>query len=206
MIVDTPINFGSAGGVPAPGFLYTRRMQHPFFWLHPGALARLLAVLTALLLVLSAWLLALDQALVNEQVPQGIISFELAGNIDNAARILAAWSAPQREQAMFIQGLDNLYLLVYPSWLALALTLLAGGLGERARRAAAAMAWLILLAVPLDLVENYALLQQLRHGASNTWAMLALACAAPKFALVLLAAASCAGLGITRLLKRLGKA
>ena len=172
-------------------------MQHPFLWLNPRSLPRLLAVLTLLLLALSAWLLALDQTLVSEQVPQGIISFELAGNIDNSARILAAWGAPQREQAMFIQGLDNLYLLVYPTWLALALTLLAGGLGGRS---------LVLLAIPLDLAENYALLVQLRHGASNFWAALAMICAVPKFGLVAVAAVSCLGLGLAKLVQRLGKA
>ena len=181
-------------------------MQHPFLWLNPRSLPRLLAVLTLLLVGLSVWMLALDQTLVNEQVPRGIISFELAGNIDNSARILAAWATPQREQAMFMQGLDNLYLLIYPTWLALTLTLLASGLGPRSQRLARSMAWLVLLAIPLDLAENYALLVQLRHGASNFWAALALICAVPKFGLVALAAVSCLGLGLAKLVQRLGKA
>ncbi|MCX2980273.1 hypothetical protein EYC98_05245 [Halieaceae bacterium IMCC14734] len=186
--------------------LYTRTMQHPFLWLNPKSLPRLLVVLTLVLLALSAWMLALDQTLVNEQAPQGIVSFELAGNADKAARILAVWAAPQREQAMFMQGMDNLYLLVYPTWLALTLTLLASGLGPRSQRLAQGLAWLVLFAIPLDLTENYALLVQLRHGASNHWAALALLCAVPKFGLVALAAASCLVLGIARLIQRLGKA
>ena len=105
---------------------------------------------------------------------------------------------------MFLQGLDNLYLLVYPSWLALAITLLAGGLSERGRRLGFTLAWLVLLAIPLDLAENYALLQQLQHDASSGWAGLALACAVPKFTLVVLGFGGMLVLGLARILQRLG--
>ncbi len=47
----------------------------------------------------------------------------------------------------------------------------------------------MLVAGALDALENLALIQILLSGASEGWARLAWACAGPKFALVLLAAA-----------------
>jgi hypothetical protein len=90
---------------------------------------------------------------------------------------------------MFVQGLDYLFLFLYPAFIALACALVSErlavvrpGLG----RVGAGLAWLALLAGLLDAIENYGLIRQLIDGPSTAWARVALWCAVPKFALVAL--------------------
>jgi hypothetical protein len=150
---------------------------------------RLLAVLTLLLLGLSLWLSGLGQALVTDAAPHGIVSYELARHLDRSSAMLASWSADARERAMLLQGIDALYLLVYPAWFSLAAARLGARLGGAWQRAGAAVSWAVLLAAPLDAVENHALVRQLLDGPTELHAQLAWWCAVPKFALVGVAAA-----------------
>lgn len=156
----------------------------PFDWLTRRARLRALAALTLLLVLSSSCLLWLDSHLVTDAVPNGIIGFELAGSGERSAEILASWSQQAREFAMLIQGFDALYLFVYPAWFALAVTCLCGALPARWSAAGRVVAWGVLLAAPLDFVENCAMVHQLIHGAGDGMARLAWWCAVPKFALV----------------------
>lgn len=163
------------------------RIRHPFDALPERIQSRALLPLGVLLVVLSVALLRVGAALFSDAAPQGILSYEFAGDAATAARILASWSSEAREQAMLSLGLDYLYLIVYPAFLSLACARIAVRLGGRLPRAArlgAALSWAVLAAGALDAVENYALIRLLTDGASDTWAGLAWWCAAPKFALV----------------------
>lgn len=176
-------------------------MRAPFATLPPAARGPLLAALTVGLAGLSLLLAVLDAPLAHAGAPHGIVSFELAGSRDAAAAVLAGWDDAERVRAGLALGLDAVYLLVYPAWLALAVGGLAArlsrgagsGVASAARRAGVragpVLAWAVLLAAPLDAVENAALAVQLLHGAGAAAARLAAACAAPKFALVAAAAA-----------------
>jgi hypothetical protein len=159
----------------------------PFDWVTESARPRLLGALSLLLVGSSSLLMYLDRALVSAEAPNGIVSFELAGSLAAAESILRSWSADARARAMLIQGFDYLYLLVYPAWFALAASLVGGALGGAWLRAGLATAWCVVAAAPLDAIENYALIQQLLHGASPLMARIALWCAVPKFVLVMLA-------------------
>lgn len=163
------------------------RIRHPFDALPERIQSRALLPLGVLLVVLSVALLRVGAALFSDAAPQGILSYEFAGDAATAARILASWSSEAREQAMLSLGLDYLYLTVYPAFLSLACVRIAVRLGGRLPRAArlgAALSWAVLAAGALDAVENYALIRLLTDGASESWAGLAWWCAAPKFALV----------------------
>lgn len=144
--------------------------------------------LTALVVFMTGWLAWMDRALVTAAAPNGIISFELARTAARSAAILDSWSDYARSIAMLIQGVDYLYLLVYPAWFSCACGQLGSQLGGRWLRLGTAISWLVLLAIPLDAVENYALIQQLLHGPSGIDAALAFWCAVPKFALVFMSA------------------
>lgn len=158
-------------------------MLHPFSWIPERHHGRLLAVLALLLAGLTAALAWIGAPLVTAAAPQGIVSFELAGSEATARAILASWTPAQRERAQLCQGLDGLYLFVYPALLSLACVRVAGSASGFAR-VARATAWAVLAAAPLDAVENLALVQLLLSGPSEGWAQLARACAVPKFALV----------------------
>jgi hypothetical protein len=179
-------------------------VSSPFAWVGERAQPPLILTLTLLSLGLSLWLGVLGQALESPEAPNGIVSFELARHLDRSAAILVSWSASAREAAMLIQGLDYLYLLVYPAWFSACAARLGARLGGAWQRAGALVAWGVLLAAPLDAVENHALIAQLVDGASEANAQLAFWCALPKFALVGLGALFLFIAGGQWLLLRLG--
>ena len=156
----------------------------PFKWIDPRAQRPVLVGLTILLVACSAWLIYMDRALVTSAAPNGIISFELAGSLERSEAIMRSWSDHARSSALLIQGFDYLYLIVYPAWFSLAAISLGAVLGRSWQSAGLLTGWLVLVAAPLDAVENYALIQQLLHGAAADQAQLALWCAMAKFALI----------------------
>jgi hypothetical protein len=147
-------------------------------------MGRAFALLFALAFGLSLWLTALGAPLHTEAAPNGIVSFEFARSAAGARAILDSWDATAREAAMLVQGVDFLYLLAYPAAFSLAAILLGRRLGGAWQRGSVPLAWAMWLAVPLDTVENLALIEQLRSGPSDGAAYVAWICAIPKFALV----------------------
>ncbi|MDJ0879678.1 MAG: hypothetical protein QNI86_13760 [Halieaceae bacterium] len=160
----------------------------PNNWINEDARRPVLVTLTALAACMTAWLVWMDQALVTDAAPNGIVSFELARTFARSTAILESWSDHAQSVAMLVQGADYLYLLVYPAWFSLSADMLGSRLGGSWQRIGFAISWLVLLAIPLDAIENYALIQQLLYGPSAFHAALAWWCAVPKFGLVGLAA------------------
>ena len=156
----------------------------PFAWIDQRARGKSLMVATVLVLACTATLVLLDRSLRNDVAPHGIVSFELAGTLERSEAILQSWSEQVRSVAMLIQGFDYLYLIIYPAWLSLASIALGTLLGGRWQTAGLVTGWMVLVAAPLDAVENYALIQQLLHGAAAGLAQLSLWCASAKFALI----------------------
>ena len=176
----------------------------PFSWMTGRAQNRVLVILTVLLVGCSAWLMWMDRALVSAAAPHGIVSFELARTLENSTRILHSWSREAQLTAMLVQGFDYLYLLVYPAWFSMVAVRLGALLGGVWGLFGLPLSRVVLLAAPLDAVENYALVQQLLHGAAAHHASLAWWCAVPKFALVAGALAFvliAGGAGLTRRLR-----
>ena len=159
-------------------------------------------LLTAATVLCTLWMGWFGAVLNTEVAPQGIVSFELARTQVQSAAILASWDGYARGAAMLVQGVDFLYLLLYPAWLALAAAGLAGSLGGAPGRLGRVVSVAVLFAIPLDAVENYALNMQLLHGADGAMAALAYWCAVPKFALVLAALVYVVTAGCLRLATR----
>jgi len=155
--------------------------RHPFAWVDERSEGTLLAVLAVLGVVLSAALVRIGAPLVTDAAPSGIVSFEFAGSAAGARAILDSWTPLAREHAMLSLGLDYLYLAVYPAFISLACVWTARRI---APRTGLALAWAVLLAAPLDAVENAALVWMLVQGPGDAAAAVAWACALPKFALV----------------------
>jgi len=171
----------------------------PFGWVTERAQPRLLAALTLVLLASSAWLLSMDGELVSPEAPNGIVSYELAGSLAASDAILQSWSERAKSTALLVQGFDYLYLFVYPAWFALGAARLGAALGGAWGSIGSVTSWSVLGAAPLDAIENYALIEQLLHGATALHSRLAWWCAVPKFALVVLAAVFIASAGCVRL-------
>jgi hypothetical protein len=164
-------------------------LHHPFEWL-PAANQRRVFIVSALLAIfVMINLQILGQPLNTEAAPAGIVSFELAGNILAADRMLASWGDAGRVYAGLSLGLDYLFLATYAVAIGLGCVLVARGFSQRSRFLSTAgilLAWAQLGAALLDGLENYALIRVLLGSQHKLWPMLAQWCAVPKFLLVAL--------------------
>ena len=162
--------------------------QHPFGWITPRARPWLWLILLILTVILSQVLGRLGEPLKTSAAPAGIVSFELARTVTATEQVLTSWPSGAWENAFLLQGLDFLYLFVYPLWFSLSAVLLGARLPAGWQRAANLVAWVVLLTGPLDAIENIALIQELLHGPATNLAQQALLCASLKFGLLGVAA------------------
>lgn len=163
-------------------------MRHPFEAVPRGQRAKVFLPLLGLTLALTAALGWVDIPLRTASSPNGIVSFEVAGDVATAGRMLAAWDERARIHAGFSLGLDFLYLVVYSTTLAFA-CVWAGtvfrGRGSRLAELAAPLAWAQWLAALSDASENTALLLILRGAVVEPWPAIARWCATTKFAFII---------------------
>lgn len=116
--------------------------------------------------------------------PLGMISYELARTEADATAILGSWDEPARLAAAFSLGLDYLFMVSYATAIGLACWRIGARQNGWAATAGRVLALGLLLAALLDGAENWALWQQLQHGAVAALAQLAWVAASVKFALV----------------------
>jgi len=129
----------------------------------------------------------LDRPLRTPAAPNGIVSFELAGNVDAARAMIESWDERARLYTAFGLGFDYLFMLLYATTIAIAclwsadVYALAGwslaGWGGL-------LAWGVWIAAVLDGIENYSLWQLLKGPVTNPWPGVARWCASIKFALI----------------------
>lgn len=124
--------------------------------------------------------------------PFSIIAFEFAGSPERTHQMVNAW----RENGVlnsvfFLIGFDYLFMLTYSAFLWFACMHTEHGLPNKISKSLIVLAWLQPLAALLDSVENLALYQIISGSWKPLWPILAAACAAPKFGIVLLAISAC---------------
>jgi len=158
-------------------------MQHPFTWL-PGLYQWvLLAIFCTGTAVFAIMLTAQGKPLRTSAAPHGILAYEFAWNRDRAEQILGSWiSLKDTAQQQLL--LDFGFLILYPLLLSLACAMLAESALNSMAIVGGFISWAMLVAGPLDAVENFALLRMLDVGASGGLARLAGWCAGVKFLLV----------------------
>ena len=161
----------------------------PYFWITDSAKLSLLIALVIFAMILTIALALIGRPLATKAAPLGIISFELAGSESEAKKILDSWSEVAKRNAFLSLGLDYLYLCVYPLAISLACHLVSTkdiGSWRIGDVWGNVLSWLILAAIPLDGLENYALIRVLKSSERKLWPVLARWCAIPKFGLVAL--------------------
>jgi hypothetical protein len=164
-------------------------MSHPFKWISEPSRKTAFWVFFALAILLMIALQALGAPLKTPAAPGGIVSFELAGSIDAAEKILGSWDGLARAYAGLNLGLDYLFIVAYAGAIGLGCALCAASLASRLRVFASIgfiLSWAQLLAAVCDSTENYSLISLLVGSTDDGWALLARACAIPKFSIVLL--------------------
>lgn len=173
-------------------------LSSPQRWLLLGVLLAVAA------LVMLGRLGPLDQ-LLKAREPAGILALEFAWSGKRAAEILARWQGLESVVRMQMWW-DFLFLLCYPLALALACAMLANAPGNPAPMIGAFVAWAVLAAIPLDAVENLAMLRMLDSGAAEGLARLTTWCAGLKFTVLLAVVGYLLTAGTATLIQRLGHA
>jgi len=140
-----------------------------------------------LTLILMVSLQILGAPLITAEAPLGIISFELAGDLELARNMIASWGPEGQVYAGLNLGLDYLFMVAYAGAIALGCMLAAQSLAERVPPLAslgAVLAWGQVGAALLDALENYALIHILLGSEQEMWALIARWSALPKFVIV----------------------
>ena len=162
-------------------------LRHPFVWLSESGRRRAFLGIFILTLAAMMGMNIIGQPLINEIAPRGIVSFEFAGTIDSAKRMMDSWGGKGRISAGLSLGFDYLFLVFYAICIALGCVLVARAMQYRVKillPIGTLLAWAQLLAAILDAIENYALIQVLLGSNESLWPALARLCAGPKFLIV----------------------
>ncbi len=159
----------------------------PFKKLSNSALRPALILFLFLSLMLLSAMSLLDKNLKTAAAPRGIISFELAGDLERGNRILASWQTEGKIRAALSLGLDYLFLIVYALFISLACVLIGRRSGPKYRLWAYwgfVLGWGQLLAALLDAIENFALIRLILGSPRDVWPIIARWCAIVKFSIV----------------------
>ncbi|MCA9975227.1 MAG: hypothetical protein KC413_05735, partial [Anaerolineales bacterium] len=162
-------------------------MKSPFDWIAAEKQKPVFIFLAALTIVVIACLQIIGGPLVTDAAPQGIVSYEFAGDFVTARSILDSWGTRGQVYAGLSLGLDFLFLFAYAGSIGLGNVLVARKLAPQSKlvyKAGIWLAWGLLLAAFLDYLENYALIRLLLGSELALWPAMARWCAIPKFSLV----------------------
>ena len=163
------------------------KLRHPFEWLAKSSQKRAFVLLLILTLAVMAALNCFDTHLKTKAAPNGIVSYEFAGNLSTAQNMIKSWGDTGQIYAGLSIGLDYLFLIVYAFTIGLGCVLTGEKLSEKFASAniiGSILAWGLIIAAFLDAIENYALIKILVGSVEGFWLTIAWVCAAPKFALV----------------------
>jgi hypothetical protein len=163
------------------------QLRHPFSSLSASGQKRAFILFFVLTIVVMAGLQVTGDHLRTDIAPQGIISFEFAGELALAQRMVESWGQKGQVYAGLNLGLDFLFLVVYACAIALGCVLVARGLSQRFEALSnmgIIISWAQFLAALLDCVENYGLIQILVGVQNEVWPVVAKWCARPKFLIV----------------------
>ena len=161
--------------------------RHPFDFIPPGWWPLFFWLLLGLAVLLMVVFWVTGAPLTTDAAPYGIVSFELAGSVENAKAILESWDTEAKIRAAFSLGFDFLFMVVYASTIAFGC-----GLASRVLRRSNwplanggnVLAWGVLLAAFFDVIENMALLSMMFGPVISPWPEIAYGCAVIKFILV----------------------
>jgi hypothetical protein len=131
----------------------------------------------------------IDAPLRSDSAPQGIISFEFAGDVETAEEIINSWNSQAQKQAAFSIGYDYLFLITYSTTIALACIWSSKFVAQSNSRLVLAgilLAWGQWLAALFDGVENAALFISLVQRPVSPLPEIARIAASLKFVLILL--------------------
>ncbi|NIM92437.1 MAG: hypothetical protein GTO18_01815 [Anaerolineales bacterium] len=162
-------------------------MSHPFANISPGRISAYLRPLVIITITILIIMNVLDMPLKTDAAPNGIISFELAGDEDTVEAILDSWDKDQQLLASFTIGLDYLFLILYSTTIALGCIwamFYFRWINSPLFVIGSWLAWFQWLAAIFDSVENASLMIILLGNPISPWAQISRVLAILKFAFV----------------------
>ena len=159
----------------------------PFNWLPVAEQPRAFVVLLVATIATMVAEQITGAPLKTDPAPSGIVSFELAGALPVAQKIIESWGATGRVYAGLNLGLDFLFIAAYASCISLGCVLVARSFARQSALFAnlgIVLAWAMWLAALFDCTENYALINLLLGSQQAAFAVIAQWCAIPKFLIV----------------------
>jgi len=131
----------------------------------------------------------LDQSLVapGDEIPDGMVAFELTNNIHDARIMVDMWGEKGRLVAAFSLGIDYLFLISYSVFLGLIAFIIGKRLNGRSgllSKPGYVLSWLMILAGVYDSIENFALIRILTGCQYSMWATTAYYFATIKFTII----------------------
>jgi hypothetical protein len=127
----------------------------------------------------------LDVPLKNEVAPKGIVSFELAGSLQNSIDILNSWDANAKLYAGLSLGFDYLFMLMYSLLLFVLIKYITSKFTKKSVvKFGNFLAIAMLLAGIFDAIENYSLIQLYLGNLEQIFSTVAYYSANLKFSLI----------------------
>jgi hypothetical protein len=129
-----------------------------------------------------------DAPLKNEISPEGIVSFELAKDVDKSVAIIKSWNHVAIKSANRSMAFDFLFLIVYGLFIGLMIHKLNRVWNTSGfQRFGIVLIYLVFLAGFFDIIENIALIFLLRGDLEQIWSSSAYYFAIMKFAILAIA-------------------
>ena len=160
-------------------------MHHPLDFIPQNLRKPMFYIFFALTILIFGVFSRSEQYLRTSAAPSGVVSFELARNLQTSQAIVDSWDANARLVAAFGLGFDYLFMLTYALALSLGLLLAMNGKMGGYYYFAAWMGWGAFAAALFDAVENYALWNVLTSGVVSPYPQIAALCATAKFILLI---------------------
>ncbi len=163
-------------------------MKNPFFYIHPSKYKTAFWLYLILTLIITYILQRIgSELIIKNDIPFGIVDFELAGTMEKAEQIMGLWKEKGvTNVAFFVQGIDYLYLWVYSHTIGLACILSSRLKGKTLLKIGLILASLQIVAAFFDAIENTALTYLLFGYQSECLPLLAKWTAIPKFLFIIL--------------------
>jgi hypothetical protein len=160
-------------------------MTNPYHWIPNSYLWMVFMGLVLITVGVAYTISRQGKPLSTEKLPNGILEIEVPWSTERATVVVASWERKDllpvaRKQVYY----DFLFLLLYPLALSLACAWLAGSVPVKLSLLGVLVSWGVLLAAPLDAIENIAILRMLGGSQAAPVPQIATIAAAIKFTLV----------------------
>ncbi len=163
-------------------------LQSPFSKLSKTSEKKLTIGLLILLLITISSMLFFDGFLKNEIAKNGIISFELAKELETSKAVINSWNEQSKIAASLSMGLDFLFLIVYASFIAILIHKLNDKLWKDTTfyTIGNIFVWGAFMMALSDAIENIALIRLLMGDLQQYWSSIAYYFAILKFVILAL--------------------